>query len=181
MSEAHVDPIPQTATPASVSSLPRWRVAILSMLAVVVGIFSLAAIVGILRVHFSGEKKVVAHETHEPEHASAEHVKGHAFSYEVTKMGIALSDRRGRAGGFAQFSLVFDCPNAEAKRRMEVSRSLVRDAVYEAAADFRVENFNHRDGLSLFKERILEVLDTRLQEDTPRAVSIEDWVFQPAM
>lgn len=177
MSETSVSNQAAPATPPPFS----WKMGVLFLFAVLVSIGAMFAVVSILRVHFSG----VSHAPGSPAHTdAADHppeTKAHSFThpYELKKMSIALTDAQGNAGTFAQFTLVLDCPSEASRHWIEVSRSMIRDAVYETASDFRVEHFSNTDGYSQFREHLLQTLRDRMGDQAPSGVSIEDWVLVP--
>ncbi len=98
-------------------------------------------------------------------------------TFEVQDLSVPLSGRKTVKSAYAQFGLLFDCPTEESKKAMELSRAFVLDAIFEAAADFRVEDFRSEAGFRGFKQSILARLRARLDDDTPRDLSFQSWLM----
>lgn len=105
--------------------------------------------------------------------------QGAAFQYafEVKDLSVPLSGRKTLKSAYAQFGILFDCPTEASKKALEMSRAFVLDAIFEAAGDFRVEDFREPEGFGKFKQAILSRLRARFHDETPRSLSIQSWLL----
>ena len=114
-------------------------------------------------------------------HPSAHHelvrdVPEFSIKYEIKAMSIPLSNRIGSRSAYAQFTVVFDCPDEETKRQMTMQRAAIRSAIYEAAAGYRVESFQDPAGFTGFKKDIVQRILPLLQGHSPREIAFQNWL-----
>lgn len=114
-------------------------------------------------------RKLASHETKEFE-----------FAYEVKDMSMALLNRKGTRTAYAQFTLIFDCPDEESKHVLEMNRAKIIDGIFEVGGDFTLEEFQAplaAKGFEKFKKNIQSRLQTQLKDQAPRLVVLKDWVM----
>lgn len=103
-----------------------------------------------------------------------------SITYEIKEMSVAFMNRPGTKTQYAQFTLVFDCPNEVCKKNMAVNRSKVLDHIFEVGADFYLEDLtgtNTAQGMTLFKAKVLEKLTKAFPHLAPKQVVFKDWIF----
>lgn len=117
---------------------------------------------------------------HEEAAASAEHgesVAEFTYSYLLSPVAIALVDRRKVRTGYAQFNMVFDCPNEKCVREMELNRARILNALNETAVQFNFEDFQSPAGFNRFKNAFRGALVELFHENAPRTIVLRDWLM----
>lgn len=100
-----------------------------------------------------------------------------AFSYEVKNVSLTITNTNNSRSGYAQFTLVFDMPNEDAKRWMVLNRARLLNMVYEVGGKFFIEDFQAVGGLDLFKQALQLALKGTFGVHSPQQVAITDWVM----
>jgi len=99
------------------------------------------------------------------------------YPYSLNPVAIALVDKRRVRTGYAQFALVFDCPNEKSVRTMELNRAKILNALNETAIQFTFEDFQGPSGFARFKTTYLNALKTLFGKDAPRTIALRDWLM----
>lgn len=172
----------QTApTPSAFKSAPGYlkvRMFVLVGMGCTVLLGSLLSIVWIWKAHrgLSATEEVLEHSrkfaSHEP--------KEFEFAYEIKDMSMAVMNKKGTRTAYAQFTLMFDCPSADAKHVMELNRAKVIDGIFEVGGDFSLEDFQAplaAKGFERFKSQLKARLTKQLKGEAPRNVVLKDWVM----
>ena len=107
-----------------------------------------------------------------------ETVPSFAFPYEINDISVAVSSRDFSRTAYAQFSLVLDCPSAQARHLMELNRARLLDGIFEVSTDFRLEDLTHPGGLKHFKALLEKKYRKVFQDGAPRQIALNDWLIQ---
>lgn len=103
--------------------------------------------------------------------------KPYEYVYELKNIAMQVSDRAGRRTGYIQFSLTLEMPNEEAKHWMELNRAKLISTVIDVGNRFTIEDFNKKDGLDTFKDKIAKVYAQQFEGYAPKGITIQDWVL----
>lgn len=160
------------------SARTRFAIAILGGCAAVILVTTIFIVVQILRIQVNQMGEAVTPETAAPTVTHSEDAKPFGEVYELQDMTVSLGNRNQTLAAYAEFNLVLDCPNKEAKRWMEMNRASIRDVVYERTVSFTVEDFGTPQGFGQIKQSILTGLKARFGAHAPRDLAIRDWVIR---
>jgi flagellar basal body-associated protein FliL len=143
-------------------------------LAVLVTSSSAFSIKLILRATRAEMPKPVAAAPRKP--AALQEMPPYTFRFELANFSISLPSAPNGRTSYAQFSLVLDCPNLEARRHMELNRARLRDTVLSASLPFSVAELQDSKGISRYKTKLMAELKTTFGANAPRDLSLENFL-----
>lgn len=174
----------KTSEPSFIATLKTAPSYIKARMLVLIGIGlfalfgALLSVTWILKAHRgpTATEEVLEHSRHLASHESKEF----EHAYEIKDMSMALLNRKGTRTAYAQFSLMFDCPDADSKHVLEMNRAKLIDGIFEVGGDFILEDFQAplaAKGFERFKGQIQSRLQTQFKGNAPRVVVLKDWVM----
>jgi hypothetical protein len=160
------------------SRATKMKLVAIFVTAVLVVTLSLFSVVTLWRFYREPLKEAeAAHETHR-EVASKHLPVGFTVSYEIKGMNVGFMDRKDTRMAYAQFNLVFNCPDEACKKNLVLNHAKVLDVIFEVSSDFYIEDFVHPEaqkGFSSFKSRISQQLKKRFASVAPEGLVIQEW------
>lgn len=108
----------------------------------------------------------------------ASEVPEYTYAYELKDISIPLTNRKHTRSAFAQFTLILDCPNEEAKKNLTAQLPKILDAILVVGSGYYVEDFTPplaETGFARFKTEIKTNLAAFLHSAAPREVVLKDW------
>lgn len=112
-----------------------------------------------------------------PNPAGRTEMPPYTFRFELPNFSVSLPSTQGKRTVYAQFSLVLDCPNFDARRALELNRAKLRDVVLSASLGLTVSELQGMEGIAKYKKRLLAELRTAFGKDAPRDLSLEQFLL----
>jgi hypothetical protein len=99
-------------------------------------------------------------------------------TYELKHLSVGFMDKKETRMAYAQFSLVFNCPDEACKKNLLLHHAQILDTIFEVGSEFFVEDFVYpsaTEGFSRFKSKINLQLEKKFANLAPKSVVIQDW------
>jgi len=141
----------------------------------IVGLGSIAWIINLRREPALTEK-VLEHSRKTASTVAQEYT----FTYEIKDMSMAFINKKGSRTAYAQFTILFDCPDEESKHVMEMNRAKIITGIFEAGGDIYIEDLTAplaAQGFEKFKSQVKIKLTEYFKSKGPRNVLIKEWVM----